>query len=250
MATYEDAGEAKFLENIFTGRSGQLENTVFVMLAPDGKKPLSQAGRGPQMAFRSPQLMTREMKKLAKRYPPQDVSGAPLLPQMKNFRLGLNVAECDARPLVVCLATDEAEMKAMQDKLSPLSFSDELCGRFNYASVNDPEELKTITGDKPANGFLVISPGEFGTAGAIQFTLAAAAPAAEISKQLNAFADQFQRRDKEHRKHVRKGQQNNVDWQTEIPVTDPMSNAAKERASGQSKGKRGGRRGKGKRRDR
>ena len=250
MATYEDAEEAKFLENIFTGRSGQLENTVFVLLAPDGKKQLSRAGRGPQMAFRSPQLMAREMKNLAKQFPTKEAVGTPCLPQMKNFRLGLNVAECDARPLVVCLATDKTEMEAMQNKLSPISFSNELCGRFNYASVNDPEELKTIAGDKPESGYLVVTPGEFGTDGDIQVTLAADASAAEISKQLNTFADQFQRRDKEHRSHVRKGQQNNVDWQTEIPVTDPMSNAAKERASGKSKGKRGSRRGKGKRRER
>ena len=74
---------------------------------------------------------------------------------MKNFRLGLNVAECDARPLVVCLATDKTEMEAMQNKLSPISFSNELCGRFNYASVNDPEELKTIAGDKPESGYVV-----------------------------------------------------------------------------------------------
>ncbi|MCP4885150.1 MAG: hypothetical protein GY904_00845 [Planctomycetaceae bacterium] len=181
------------------------------------------------------------MKNLAKQFPTKEAVGTPCLPQMKNFRLGLNVAECDARPLVVCLATDKTEMEAMQNKLSPISFSDELCGRFNYASVNDPQELKSITGDKPASGFLVISPGEFGTDGAIQVTLAADASAAEISNQLNAFADQFQRRDKEHRSHVRKGQQNNVDWQTEIPVTDPMSNAARDRASGKSKGKRGGR---------
>ncbi len=37
-ATYEDAGEADFLKKIFVGRSGELDNTVFVLLAPDGEQ--------------------------------------------------------------------------------------------------------------------------------------------------------------------------------------------------------------------
>ena len=45
LATYEDAVEGKLLEGIYRGRSGQLENTVFVMLAPDGKTRLSASGR-------------------------------------------------------------------------------------------------------------------------------------------------------------------------------------------------------------
>lgn len=49
----------------------------------------------------------------ASRYEKTSAPGAPVLPQMKNFRLGLNVAECDARPLVVCLATGDEAMKGL-----------------------------------------------------------------------------------------------------------------------------------------
>lgn len=51
LATYESKEEGKFLESIFTGRSGLLENTTFALLGPDGKKRLSRAGRGPQHLF-------------------------------------------------------------------------------------------------------------------------------------------------------------------------------------------------------
>ena len=250
LATYEDAEEAKFLENIFTGRSGQLENTVFVFLEPGGNRRLTRAGRGPQMLFRSPQEMAREMKKMAQRFPLRESDQVPRLPQMKNFRLALNVAECDARPLVVCLSQDTDQLKGLQDKLSPLTFNEDLCGRFNYASVSDPQDLSEISGELPEDGYLVIAPGEFGTDGALQKAFSSDVSAEELAAGLAGFADQFNRRQKEHRSHVRKGQQNDVEWQTAIPVTDPMSNAARDRASGKSKGKRGGRRSKRKGSDR
>lgn len=47
LATYENKEEGAFLESVFTGRSGKLENTVFALLEPDGKTRLSRAGRGP-----------------------------------------------------------------------------------------------------------------------------------------------------------------------------------------------------------
>lgn len=202
------------------------------------------------MLFRSPEEMAREMKKMAQRFPVRESEDVPRLPQMKNFRLALNVAECDARPLVVCLSKDADQMKQLQDKLSPLTFHEELCGRFNYASVSEPKDLAEIRGVLPEEGYLVIAPGEFGTDGELKTSFASDVAAKELAQGLSEFADQFNRRNKEHRSHVRKGQQNDVEWQTEIPVTDPMSNAARGRASEKSKGKRGGRRGKKKRPDR
>src|SRR5438034_5706728 len=47
LLTSESADEAKVLTSFFVGRSGQLENTTFVLVAPDGKTPLSRAGRSP-----------------------------------------------------------------------------------------------------------------------------------------------------------------------------------------------------------
>ncbi|MAJ27934.1 hypothetical protein CBD41_00845, partial [bacterium TMED181] len=49
LSTYEDHAEGELLKKLFRGRSGELENTVFVILAPDGKTRLSKSGRSPQM---------------------------------------------------------------------------------------------------------------------------------------------------------------------------------------------------------
>lgn len=237
LATYEDAEEAEFLKEIFVGRSGELENTVFCLLAPDGRQQLSRPGRGPHFTFGSPGSMAREMKQIANRYETQDGDGIPKLPQMKNFRLGLNVAECDALPLVVCVATGDHNMQSLHDSLAPLAFQDQLAGRFGYASVKDLSEMESIDGKKTEYGFLIVEPGEFGTKGIVRQTISGDVSSDDLAGQLIAFANEFRRRDKDHHDHVRTGKENGVDWETEIPVTDPMSNAARDRR-GPGKGKR------------
>src|SRR5262245_31890428 len=74
LLTYENAAEAEMLTSLFVGRSGQLENTTFALLAPDGKTKLSRAGRSPDFAFRggpgeSPAAeMASAMVEIAARY--------------------------------------------------------------------------------------------------------------------------------------------------------------------------------------
>jgi len=36
LATYEDSAEADYLRQVFSGRSGELDNTVFALMNPDG----------------------------------------------------------------------------------------------------------------------------------------------------------------------------------------------------------------------
>ena len=51
LATYESKEEAEYLSRIFRGRSGQLENTVFCIMSPDGKDKLVRSGRSPGWSF-------------------------------------------------------------------------------------------------------------------------------------------------------------------------------------------------------
>ena len=50
LATYENAEENEVLKGFFA-RGGNLENTVFTLLTPDGKTKLVTAGRSPVWAF-------------------------------------------------------------------------------------------------------------------------------------------------------------------------------------------------------
>ena len=89
--TYESAVEAPFLESLFRGRSGNLENTVFAMLGPDAKTKLCRTGRSPDSAFRSPDEMAAAMKQILQKYPNARSISRPL-PLLANVRLGLNVS--------------------------------------------------------------------------------------------------------------------------------------------------------------
>ncbi|MEI6236045.1 MAG: hypothetical protein WCT04_23565, partial [Planctomycetota bacterium] len=52
LVTYEDKDEALFLKSIGRTRSGELENSSFGMLAPDGKTKVLFGGRGQSCSAR------------------------------------------------------------------------------------------------------------------------------------------------------------------------------------------------------
>ena len=232
LATYEDKEEAKFLEKIYRGRSGKLENTVFVLLAPDGKEELSRAGRSPHFAFRSGSDMAKSMNKLAKEYDPK-TSDQALLPQMKNVRLGINVGACDGLPSVIVYSSDQNELKKLQKTLAPVALTDNLAGKFIYSSTTVRKDLKAIDGlkdDEP--GYYVVVPGDYGLEAKVKLKIDADADTEKLTTELAKIAGAVDKEVKEHRRHVRKGNQTGKEWETEIPVTDPGSNRAMQRRRG------------------
>ncbi len=231
LATYEDASEAEFLKTVFVNRSGDLENTVFVLLSPDTKKDLCRAGRGPNFAFQTPKIMAEAMNKIAKTYPaevPKD-SSALKLPQMKNVRLGLNVSSCDGLPAVMCVAENKEQLAEMQSRLAGLAFSDELAGKFVFASTTDPAELNSVENYDGGPGFVLVQPDEFGLKGKLIKTLNSDATVEQLKAAMVAYANEASKVKKRHNQHVRKGNQEGKEWETEIPVTDPNSIRAMDR---------------------
>src|SRR4051812_46124084 len=90
LASYEDEGEAKFLKSVFTGKSGELENTVFALLSPDGQKKLMKASRSPRQLFQGAADMAKAMNGIAQKYTAK-AGGPPPLPLVANVRLALDV---------------------------------------------------------------------------------------------------------------------------------------------------------------
>lgn len=227
MLTYECAEEERVLESVFTGRSGDLENTVFAILAPDGRKRLSRAGRGPRMLFgetaRGVETLATEMEAIAKRYPGRKTArtGAPL-PLLADVRRALNVAACDNQPLVIVVGKDAQEQQALEAKLAPLAWDDANIGAFLYASTRDARQLASLAKVKQGSGYVVVQPDAYGQQGEALVQLPAAATTKTIQVALDKARRGFAPLDKaHHREHVRKGQREGVHWETEIPVTDP-----------------------------
>jgi hypothetical protein len=223
LLTYESAEEARFLESLFRGASGQLENTVFTFLDTDGRTPLTRAGRSPDHVFRGPaeeavKQMASSMKRMAADHL-GDPSAARGVPWLVDLRRGLDVAACDLLPLVVVVAANGEARKKVEDALAPLAWSPAFIGRFEYAPA-EPGDLGKIDGARRQEGIVVVEPDAFGMKGKALAQSATAGPD-DLKKALDAGLKAFQPKPKDSRRHIDEGRRAGVYWKTEIPVTDP-----------------------------
>src|SRR3954447_19107352 len=107
LLTYESRQEARFLRSLAPTGSGALENTVFTLLAPDGKRQLVRGSRSARQTFGDAERMASAMNRIAAGYGAKMPAGAPNeLPRVPDVRLAVNVAACDSRPLVVVFARE------------------------------------------------------------------------------------------------------------------------------------------------
>lgn len=235
LMTYESKEEADFLKSVFVGRSGELENSTFALLSPDGREKLARSGRSPDFAFRGSREeepadeMARTMTEIAERYgyeggqatkkAQQKAAGG--LPAIADVRLGVNVAACDSMPLVIVRGKTKKEAAALEKTLTPVAWSDAFRGRFAFVVTNDADALEKVKGAKPSSAFLVVRPDSYGAASEVIEQLPKDADAEDLTAALTKAIAAFDPESKDPRRHIRKGRAGGVHWETEIPVTDP-----------------------------
>ena len=233
LATYEDQAEADFMSSIYKGRSGQLENTTFAILSPDGKKKLTAVGRGPFHEYRDSQDMARGMSEIAAKYPPADKRWSDQqLPSMKSLDVGLNVAASDSLPVVVLVTDSDKELSRLNQLLLPLAWHSKLAGQYVFAHVRDNKKLKPLTGVKKGSGILLVEPGQFGQSGKVVAQLPIDVSSKDLEKKLTDVVAAYAPVKMNHDAHVQLGIQLGIDWKSEIPETDQQSLRAKERIRG------------------
>lgn len=238
LTTYEDRVEGEFLKSFAVTRSGELENSVFAILASDGKRQLARASRSMRHNFEDAHEMAEAMQRIARAHPGKESASQtpPELPRVPNVRLAVNVAACDNQPLVLLFGKDAETRRQLEERLRPLAWSEPFAGRFVYAAASSVKELARIKGAKPEAGVLIVQPDRFGLAGVVLKQVAADATPQELRKCLHEGAALHQREAGSFPSHVRAGQQKGVFWETVIPVTDPMEQRA--RARGRERGPR------------
>lgn len=224
--TYEDEAEARFMQRLFLGHSGAIENTTFAFLSPTGE-PISRASRGAQQLFGNAGDMARQMRTLAARYPRRETGTTPSLPVTLDDRLGLNVAAADGRPLVLVVAPDAASRLRLEARVAPIAWSPEWVGRFVYATSADATKL--FPGVKLTSGVLVIEPDQLGLGGKVVQAVADAEVETLLPRALQAALGQHQTPVKDRRQHVALGVARGAFWEPKLPVTDPMEAAARQR---------------------
>lgn len=207
LATYENFEEAQMLRGIFLGASGQVENTTFALLSPDGHTPLVYSGRSPDFAFVSSQQMADTMARISDRY-----RGRPggELPMVSNLRLAINVAACDGLPLAVLVSQDSKQLRSWQNRLAAVAWEPALLGKAIYCM----ERRAT-----PRPGLLVLAPGKFGLDSQPIGWIDPDSPT--LSADLRKLVGAYQAAEKNPHDHVLEGNQRGVHWHTQIPVTDP-----------------------------
>lgn len=224
LATYEDKQEAELLKKLFIGRSGELENTTFAMLSPDGTRRLTRTGRSPDFAFGRSGNAKSDMAAAMNRIADEHKSTATQpshIPKMADVRLALNVASCDNQPLLVVFNKDKSALRAMESKLALHAWDANHVGQFIYASTNDPRDLKFIEGVSVKSGVVAIQPGQFGLSGMVLGQVGDSANKQEINKMLTRAASEYRVWRKSSSEHISSGRSKGISWETLLPITDP-----------------------------
>ena len=223
LASYEDFDEAALMRSIHRFRGGETQNSVFAILDPEGKRNLVRSGRSPRHTFTDAAKMAARMQEIAKDYQKKTKSAEPDtlgLPYLKNVRLALNVAACDAQRLVIVYAPKVPDRDKLEALLTPLVWDDKLIGNLLYARTSDPQDLETIKGAADSPGLLVVEPDYYGTGGRQVAFVKLGAKATTAKKALVAAANKNKMGSRDSKRHIGRGLRDGVKWETVTPATD------------------------------
>ena len=166
--------------------------------------------------------MAAAMNKIARQYSKQAFSKANALPKMADVRLALNVAACDARPLVIAQATTKEELQKLEQRLAKLAWSNKFIGQFIFASTVNSKDLAPMKGVKKGSNILVIEPGRFGQTGKVLVQLKSSASDESLANKLSQAVSHYRTRAfLSIPNHVNQGRRQRIHWKTLLPITDP-----------------------------
>jgi hypothetical protein len=226
VATYEDPEENRFLRALLRTRSGEVENSVFCLIAPDGRTKQTRSARGTEQIYADAAAMAADMRRVAGLYSPKTAPTS--LPLVASPRLALDVAAADGLPLVIILGRDPVTRQRLVEQTAKLAWTDDLVGRFVYAEGTE-KDISGVPDIALDAGVAVIAPDRFGLKGTVVRQVAADAEVGKLAEMLRATATEYKAPSKSFRMHVQEGQRLGVFWETRVPVTDPMEHAARER---------------------
>ena len=231
LTSYESAEEAAFVTKL----QGNPVNTVFAILTPDALPALAMKGlgRGPGELFADPADMVKQMGEVAAKYAvgvaATKADGQPALPITLDARLGLAVASADLQPLALVIAPDEKTRAALEAKLAVLAWSNDLRGRFTYASTDSLGGLKlnghgesksdTLKSGAFKSGVLLIEPDVFGVEGKIVSAIDANDVDKMLSDAMHAASAKHVRAAKSREQLKRLALANGIFFETGIPVS-------------------------------
>jgi hypothetical protein len=229
LTSYEDDAESAFCRSLMVGRSGEVENTTFTILAPDGETKLVRAFRATRGLFTDAADMARQMNSISAKYPGNDDRATPPLPLALDARIGLDIAACDNRPLIVIVASAEPAREELESRVASIAWSTEFIGTFVYAAASSAKEVVGVTGIPAADGIAIIEPDAFGQSGRLMQFISSTDPNEHVAKAMRRSLSTYHMVAKNRQSHRFNGMKNGSFWETKFPVTDPEEANARER---------------------
>ena len=166
LTSYEDETEKQFIAKLVRG---EVANTSFGILGPDGKQLLrgQGPGRGPRDLFADAAAMAKGMDEVARMYSPKKVDGIPALPVALSAKVGLAVAAGDNQPLVIVLADDPKRRAELEAKVAALAWDKAYRGHLTFANAASAKEFPKVEGVTVTDGVLFVEPDLFGVGGKV-----------------------------------------------------------------------------------
>lgn len=231
LETFESKEHQDMVRELLNGR---FVNTAFCILAPDGKKRLSRAGRSPAMGFgirQSEDPDPEEVKKVnarvieamngvAKKYPAQGNAADAVMVDFHSFEQALNVSSGDQR-LLVFAVTAEEQNGELKKNMQKVANRPDVMGRyhFDFSASTDTKWSEVMEGSKSKAGIFIIQSDEFGQKGKVLAELPLSSSPEAIRRELdqaNKKYAAFETR-KHYGKHVEKGRRTGVKYEDAMP---------------------------------
>jgi phosphatidylethanolamine-binding protein (PEBP) family uncharacterized protein len=218
LTSYEDETEKKFVSKLV---NGEVANTAFAILAPDGTRAVSGRGpgRGPRDLYKDAEDMAKGMDTLAEKYTPKKVDGVPALPIALSAKVGLAVAAGDLQPLIVVVAKEAKEQANLEKKVAELAWSKEFAGHFTYAFAESVKDIPKLKGKTTAEGVLLIEPDIFGSGGKVVKEISTENVTQQLSGAMRETLKAHVQTTKNRRELAELGLKEGIFYETGIPVS-------------------------------
>ena len=222
LTAYEDESERQFMSKLVMG---QVSNTAFAILGPDGTPAIQNkgTGKGPSGLYKDAAEMATGMNSIAARYRPNTTDGATdgatALPIALNAKVGLVVAAADNQPLILVLASTPDRQQELERKVAALAWTKSFTGRFVYATASSMNELPKVQGSSIADGVVMIEPDIFGAGGKIVAEVSGDQHEEQIAAAMRKTAQNFVPIEKSRRELPSLGLNAGIFYETGIPVS-------------------------------
>ncbi|PQJ27726.1 hypothetical protein [Rubritalea profundi] len=221
LETYENKETQDRIRDLL---SGSMQNTAFVVYAPDGKTKLTRSHRSPQSILggrgsKDIAPVIDEMGKIADKYKVKGSPNQEVLQDFDSFKQSLNVASADQR-LLVFTVSPQSKMTSVKKTLRAVFNNPSVSGKFHFdiAGKGDVKWAESLKNVNAKTGIFLIRSHEFGQDGIVVKALPLDVSPRGLKADLlamNKKFSEFEKR-KDYGKHVNQGRREGVKFENNI----------------------------------